>query len=68
MRVKGNALDDLGFSPEKATLLKFKADLYSAIRHRARRYSPKQLMVILGRAAAASQRTPQWQNRQQERR
>lgn len=45
---KGNVLDDLGFSPEKATLLKFKAELYSAIRHHARRYSPKQLMVILG--------------------
>ena len=28
---RGNVLDDLGFSPEQATALKFKADLYRAI-------------------------------------
>jgi predicted XRE-type DNA-binding protein len=43
----GNVLDDLGFSPEQATVLKFKADLYQAILKHARKYSPKQLQVIL---------------------
>lgn len=43
-----NVLDDLGFSPELATALKFKADLYQAILKCARKYSPKQLQVILG--------------------
>lgn len=42
-----NVLDDLGFSPETATALKFKADLYQAILRHARRYSQKQLQVIL---------------------
>lgn len=45
---RGNVLDDLGFSPEQATALKFKADLYQAILKSARRYSQKQLQVILG--------------------
>ena len=45
---RGNVLDDLGFSPEQAMLLKFKADLYQAILKHARKYSPKQLQVILG--------------------
>jgi len=44
---RGNVLDDLGFSPEQATALKFKADLYQAILKHARKYSPKQLQVIL---------------------
>jgi predicted XRE-type DNA-binding protein len=44
---RGNVLDDLAFSPEQATILKFKADLYQAILKHARRYSPKQLQVIL---------------------
>jgi predicted XRE-type DNA-binding protein len=44
---RGNVLDDLGFSPEQATILKFKADLYQAILRHARRYSPRQLEVIL---------------------
>jgi predicted XRE-type DNA-binding protein len=44
---RGNVLDDLGFSPEQATILKFKADLYLAILKYARKYSPKQLQVIL---------------------
>jgi predicted XRE-type DNA-binding protein len=44
---RGNVLDDLGFPPEQATILKFKADLYQAILKHARRYSPKQLQVIL---------------------
>ncbi len=44
---RGNVLDDLGFSPEQATPLKFKADLYQAILKHARKYSQKQLQVIL---------------------
>src|ERR1700683_2666711 len=44
---RGNVLDDLGFSPEQAAVLKFKADLYKAILKHARRYSPKQLQAIL---------------------
>jgi predicted XRE-type DNA-binding protein len=43
-----NVLDDLGFSPETATALKFKADLYQAILKHARKYSQKQLQAILG--------------------
>jgi predicted XRE-type DNA-binding protein len=44
----GNVLDDLGFSPEQATALKFKAELYQAILKYARKYSHKQLQAILG--------------------
>ena len=44
---RGNVLDDLGLSPEQATILKFKADLYQAILKHARKYSPKQLQLIL---------------------
>jgi predicted XRE-type DNA-binding protein len=44
---RGNVLEDLGFSPEQATIVKFKAELYQAVLKRARRYSPKQLQVIL---------------------
>jgi predicted XRE-type DNA-binding protein len=43
-----NVLDDLGFSPEQAMALKFKADLYQAILKYARKYSQKQLQAILG--------------------
>lgn len=43
----GNVLDDLGFSPEQATALKFKAELYLAILKCARKYSQKELQVIL---------------------
>ena len=45
---RGNVLDDLGFSPEQATALKFKADLYQAILKYARQYSQKELQAILG--------------------
>jgi predicted XRE-type DNA-binding protein len=45
---RGNVLDDLGFSPEQATALKFKAELYHAILKYARKYSRKELQVILG--------------------
>jgi predicted XRE-type DNA-binding protein len=44
---RGNVLDDLGFSPEQATILKFKTGLYQAILRHARKYSPKQLQAIL---------------------
>jgi predicted XRE-type DNA-binding protein len=44
---RGNVLDDLGFSSEQATILKFKAGLYQAILKHARKYSQKQLQVIL---------------------
>lgn len=43
----GNVLDDLGFSPEQATALKFKAELYQAILKVARKYTQKELQVIL---------------------
>ena len=43
----GNVLDDLGFSPEHATALKFKAELYQAILKFARKYSQKELQIIL---------------------
>ena len=45
---RGNVLDDLGFSPQQATALKFKAELYQAILKCARNYSQKELQVILG--------------------
>ncbi len=44
----GNVLDDLDFSPDEATALKFKAELYQAILKVARKYSQKELRVILG--------------------
>jgi len=44
----GNVLDDLGFSPEQATALKFKAELYQAILRVAKKYSQKKLQIILG--------------------
>ncbi len=42
-----NVLDDLGFSPEHATALKFKAELYQAILKCAKKYSQKELQIIL---------------------
>ena len=45
---RGNVLDDLGFSPENATALKFKAELYRAILKVAEKYSQKELQAILG--------------------
>jgi predicted XRE-type DNA-binding protein len=44
----GDVLDDLGFSPEEAMILKFKADLYQAIMRHARKYSQKELEAIFG--------------------
>ena len=45
---RGNVLDDLGFSPEQATALKFKAELYQAILKYSEKYSQRELQVILG--------------------
>ncbi len=45
---RGNVLDDLGFSAEQATALKFKAELYRAILKVAKKYSQKELQIILG--------------------
>ncbi len=45
---RGNVMDELGFSPENATALKFKAELYRAILKYARKYSQKDLQMILG--------------------
>ena len=45
---RGNVFDDLGFSPEQATALKFKAELYQAILKYSRKYSQKELQKILG--------------------
>lgn len=44
---KGNVLDDLGFSPEQAMALKFKAELYQAILRCAKKYPQKDLQIIL---------------------
>jgi predicted XRE-type DNA-binding protein len=44
----GNVLDDLGFSPERAAALKFKAQLYQAILKYSEKYSQKELQIILG--------------------
>lgn len=45
---RGSVLDDLGFPPEQATTLKFKAELYQAILKVAEKYSQKELQIILG--------------------
>jgi predicted XRE-type DNA-binding protein len=45
---KGDVLDDLGFSPEQAAALKFKADLYHAIMRYSKKYSRKELELIFG--------------------
>jgi predicted XRE-type DNA-binding protein len=45
---RGNVLDNLGFSPEQETALKFKAELYQAILKCSEKYSQNELQVILG--------------------
>ena len=45
---RGSVIDDLGFSPEQATALKFKAELYQAILKYSEKCSQKELQVILG--------------------
>ncbi|HYL82708.1 MAG TPA: XRE family transcriptional regulator [Candidatus Angelobacter sp.] len=45
---RGNVLDDLGFTSEQATALKFKAELYQAILRVVKKYSQRELQIILG--------------------
>jgi len=45
---RGNVLDDLGFAPEHATALKFKAELYQAILKVAKKYTQRELQILLG--------------------
>lgn len=45
---RGSVLDDLGLSPENATTLKFKAELYRAILKVAKKYTQKELQTLLG--------------------
>src|SRR6266478_3602737 len=45
---RGNVLDDLGFPPEHATALKFKAELYQAILRVAEKYTQRELQILLG--------------------
>src|SRR5260221_11314282 len=45
---RGNVIDHLGFSPENATALKFKAEVYRAVLKYASKCSQKDLQVILG--------------------
>lgn len=44
----GNVFDDIGFSAEQATALKFKAELYQAILKVAKQYTQKELQHLLG--------------------
>jgi predicted XRE-type DNA-binding protein len=44
---RGSVLDDLDFSPELRTALKFKAELYQAILKYSDGYSQKELQAIL---------------------
>ncbi len=43
----GSVLDDLGFSPEKAAVLKMKAEMHAALLRKAKKYTPKELQGIL---------------------
>ena len=58
---RGNVLDDLGFSREHATALKFKAELYQAILKFSEKYSQKELQMILGEPQPrVSELGPEW--------
>ena len=43
----GSVLDDLGFSPEKAAILKMKAEMLRALLRVAKGYTPKDLESVL---------------------
>ena len=45
---RGSVLDDLGFSPERATALKFRVELYQAILKVAEKYTQRELQTLLG--------------------
>jgi hypothetical protein len=62
-----NVLDDLGFSPENAAVLKFKAQLYREILKCSQKYSQEELQAILGEPKPR-ERTAEWEDREQERR
>jgi predicted XRE-type DNA-binding protein len=47
-QIRWKSENDFGFSAESATVAKFRADLYVAIVKYARRYTQKQLQMILG--------------------
>jgi predicted XRE-type DNA-binding protein len=64
---RGNVMDDLGFSAENATAVKFKAELYRAILKYARKYSQKDLQVILGEPQPRVSELLKRQDREQER-
>ncbi len=44
---RGSVLDDLGFSPEKAAVLKMKAEMHSILLKAARSHTQKELQEIL---------------------
>jgi predicted XRE-type DNA-binding protein len=46
MRTKGDVFDAI-YPPEKALVMKLRADLYEAIRKAAKGYSSRQLQIIL---------------------
>jgi predicted XRE-type DNA-binding protein len=43
----GSVLDDLGFAPEKAAILKMKAEMHAALLRKAKKYTQKELQEIL---------------------
>jgi predicted XRE-type DNA-binding protein len=43
----GSVLDDLGFSPEKAAVLKMKSEMHAALLKKAKQYTQKELQGIL---------------------
>jgi predicted XRE-type DNA-binding protein len=43
----GSVLDDLGFSPEKAAVLKMKAEMHAALLRKAKKHTQKELQGIL---------------------
>ncbi len=47
-QVRWKGLHDLEFPPEHATVSKFRAELYEAILKYAKRYTQRQLQMILG--------------------
>jgi predicted XRE-type DNA-binding protein len=46
--IRWKSMSDFEFPPEQATVLKFRAELYQAILKYAKRYTQKQLQMILG--------------------
>ncbi|MGA2427058.1 MAG: XRE family transcriptional regulator [Candidatus Acidiferrum sp.] len=46
--IRWKSMNDFDFPPENATVSKFRAELYEAILKYAKRYTQKQLQMILG--------------------